>query len=209
MSTKDDLDAVRAQERRRIARDVHDALGGDLAAIKMALVVLARRLPHDQGVHEQLSYIDKLVDAAIDSMHQVVAASPDPSMDRLDRAVGSRVEEFMRQSGLACNSELDHVSLDMDEPVAQALHAILRESLTNVGKHAKARQVRVALRQTEERLILEVEDDGVGPASDHAGFGLRGMRERAEELGGEFSIQEVAPHGTLVLVEIPMGNMRV
>jgi len=197
------------QDRQDLARDVHDALGGDLAAIKMALAVLARRLPQDQALWEQWAYVDKLVDGAIDSMHRVLEKSQHMPPGRLDQVAAQQVADFGRQSGLSCTQNLAEVALDMQSPVAQALYYILRECLSNVGKHAKATQVRVALRVAQERLVLEVEDDGIGLREQpRQGFGLQGMRKRATELGGEFSLRTIVPHGTLIVIEIPLRNIR-
>ncbi|HEX7642700.1 MAG TPA: ATP-binding protein [Burkholderiaceae bacterium] len=205
---EDKLEAARAQERQRLARDVHDALGGDLAAIKMALAVLGRRLPQDGDLHAQWAYIDKLVDSAIDSMHGVVDKTYGAPVGLLDQVLAQQIAGFSRQSGLQCTHNLAQTSLDMRSPAAQALYYILRECLVNAGRHAQARRLRVALREEMGKLVLEVEDDGVGPGQRGAreGTGLAGMRRRAEELGGEFSIRAVAPHGTLAVVELPMGK---
>jgi signal transduction histidine kinase len=205
------LEAALAQERRRLARDVHDALGGDLVAVKMALAVLGRRLPHDAALREQWTYVDKLVDGAIDSMHHVVETSQMTLASSLDQILAQHLDDFSRQSGLACHQEFWGTQVELNAPSTQALYYILRECLSNIGKHAKAEKVRVALRIEEDSLILEVEDDGVGlgdTSSTRNGFGLRSMQERAKYVGGEFSIRGIAPHGTLVMIEIPLGNAR-
>jgi signal transduction histidine kinase len=211
MSKDDALLALLARERQRLARDVHDALGGDLAAIKMALAVLGRRLPPEPGLHDQLAYADKLVDGAIDAMHRVVDGARQAPSGKLEQVLAQELASFARQSGLACRTALAETRLDMRAPPAQALFYILRESLGNIGKHARATQVRVALRVTNDRLSLEIEDDGAGIgsiASARKGWGLESMQERAEEQGGEFSIRSIAPHGTLIVIEIPLGNTR-
>ena len=207
----DDLEALRAMERQRLARDVHDGLGGDLAAIKMALALLGRRLPQDKDLREQWAYVDQLADGAIDTMHGLVDQSYGMPVGRLDQVLAKQIAAFSRQSGLACSQDLAQIPLEMDCPLAQALYYLLRECLVNVSRHAKAQQLRIALREQNGCLILEVEDDGMGTGPREAGAGregsgLAGMRARAESLGGEFSIRAVAPHGTLVKIELPMGN---
>jgi two-component system sensor histidine kinase UhpB len=208
--TGDRLEAARLAERRRIARDVHDELGGDLAAIKMALAVLKRRMPPDEAAREQLAYIDKLVDGAIDSMHRVAEKWQGFADGALHEIFQRQIDEFSRQSGIACKSELAEAALDADR--AAALHHILRECLTNIGKHAQAGCVSVCLRLTDEGVTLDVEDDGAGFVGTYSGarvgLGIRGMQQRAEELGGVFSIHRAAPRGTLVTVELPLGNRR-
>lgn len=199
-----------ADERKRLARDVHDALGGDLAAIKMALAVLGRRLPQDQGLQDQLAYVDKLVDGAIDSMHRVTDQCQVAANGTFQLFVAEQLAAFSRQSGIVCRQTLADAPLDMRAPAAHALSHMLRECLTNIAKHAQATQALVGLRITGDRLVLEIEDDGVGLAASRSsakqGSGIRGMRERASEFGGDFSMREVAPHGTLVVIEIPLGN---
>ena len=208
--SKESLDAARADERKRLARDVHDELGGDLAAIKMALAVLGRRLPQDEGLQEQLAYVDKLVDGAIDSMHRVADKWLHAAGGTFRQFVEQQLAAFSRQSGIASHHVLTDAPLDMHSQEAQALSHILRECLTNIARHAQATQVRVGLRFADHKLVLEIEDDGVGVAANFAsgrtGTGIRGMQERATEMHGDFSMRDAAPHGTLVMIELPLGN---
>ncbi len=206
--TGDARDAIRAEERKRIARDVHDELGGDLAAIKMALAVLGRRLPQDEGLREQLAYVDKLVDGAIDAMHRVADEWQHATCETFRQYAGQHIAAFSRQSGIACHQALDDAPPDLRS--AQALSYMLRECLTNIARHAQATQVRVGLRVAEGKLVFEVEDDGIGlpgnRPSGRQGTGIRGMQERTRELGGDFSMRQLVPHGTLVMIELPLGN---
>jgi signal transduction histidine kinase len=210
----DKLEAARAEERKRLAREVHDRLGGDLSAVKMALAVLARRLPQESGLHEQLDYVDKLVDGAIDSMHHISEKWQGASEDAFAQVVQLQVDTFRKQSGLDCQCTAEDVPLDPGSSAAEALSRILRECLVNIGKHAGAQHVRVALRAAQGHIILSVQDDGVGigtglaPALAGArpGMGLRAMRERVTEQGGSFSMRAAAPRGTLMTVELPLAG---
>ena len=208
----DKLEAARVEERKRLVREVHDWLGGDLAAVKMALAVLARRLPQESGLHEQLDYVDKLVDGAIDSMHHIAEKWQGASEDAFAQVVQQQVDAFRKQSGLDCQCTAEDVPLDPGSSAAEALSRILRECLVNIGKHAGAQHVRVELRAAQGYIILSVQDDGVGidtaPALAGArpGMGLRAMRERAMEQGGSFSMRAAAPRGTLMTVELPLAG---
>jgi signal transduction histidine kinase len=203
------IEQVKEQERTRIAREIHDDLGGNLTAIKMALAMLAARLPHDAALQEKADYLDSLVDRTIEAVHRI---SLDLRPSTLDLGIVAALEwqarEFEKQAGIACifRAEDTEIEAELDPDHASALFRIFQESLTNIAKHAEATRVMVSLRRQRQHLTLTICDNGRGitPADrlKPQSFGLRGMSERARALGGTLNLSPAPGGGTMVVVKI-------
>ncbi|HEX8604357.1 MAG TPA: sensor histidine kinase, partial [Pseudoduganella sp.] len=202
------IEKVKEQERTRMAREIHDDLGGNLTAIKMALAMLAARLPAgDSALAEKAAYVDELADRTIDAVHRITLDLRPSILDfGLVAALEWQVKEFATQAGLACTfrSNARDVALDSDQ--ATALFRIVQEALTNIAKHAHAASVAVRLHATRQYVSVKITDDGRGiRATDRAkpgSFGLRGMAERARALGGTLNLSHAPGGGTVVAIRI-------
>jgi PAS domain S-box-containing protein len=203
------VEQVKEQERTRIAREVHDELGGNLTAIKMALALLRRRLPSgDARLIEKAAYLDLLVDRTFESAHRI---SCDLRPGVLDFGIITAIEwqaaEFEKHLGIRCIFSSSMSELDLHPDHAVALFRIFQEALTNIGKHAHASQVSVRLSQRGECVQLEITDNGCGIAATDRlkpnSFGIRGMVERASALGGELTVSAAAGGGSIVAIRIP------
>jgi two-component system sensor histidine kinase UhpB len=213
----DHIEQVKEQERARIAREIHDDLGGNLTAIKMALSMLAARLPQEQPfLLEKASYLDDLVDRTIEAVHRI---SLDLRPSTLDLGIVAALEwqarEFEKGSGVACifrSAERAPVlERELDPDHAAALFRIFQEALTNVAKHAGATRVTVTLRRQRQHLTLAICDNGRGIApadrlKPHS-FGLRGMSERARALGGTLTLSAAPGGGTMVTIKIRLAPL--
>jgi len=204
------IEQVKEQERTRIAREIHDDLGGNLTAIKMALAMLAGRLPDDPALLEKADYLDHLVDRTIEAVHRI---SLDLRPGTLDLGIVAALEwqarEFEKQFGIACVLRSSDKDIELGEDHASALFRIFQEALTNIAKHAGATRVLVALRRQRQHLTLSICDNGRGitPADrvkPHS-FGLRGMSERARALGGTLTLSQSPGGGTMVSVKIRLA----
>ena len=211
---------VKEQERARIAREIHDDLGGNLTAIKMALSMLAARLPGDQpALLEKANYLDDLVDRSIEAVHRI---SLDLRPTMLDLGIVAALEwqarEFEKQTGIACvfryprtaDDEEREPEIALDEDHATALFRIFQEALTNIAKHAGATRVRVTLHRRRAHLTLTICDNGRGISSadrlkPHS-FGLRGMSERAKALGGTMTLSAAPGGGTMVTIKTRLAT---
>ena len=206
------IENVKEQERTRIAREIHDDLGGNLTAIKMALAMLVKRLPPDQPqLADKAAYVDALVDRSIESVHRI-ALDLRPSM--LDLGIVPALEwqarEFEKQMGIACSFASDDADIDLPGNHATALFRIFQEALTNIAKHARASRVAVQLQRHGDRLRLSIADNGSGVApadrrKPHS-FGLRGMNERAAALGGTMTLSPADGGGTIVTIDIRLDS---
>jgi two-component system sensor histidine kinase UhpB len=202
---------VKEQERARIARELHDDLGGNLTAIKMALAMLTRRLPAAPDIlAEKAAYLDSLVDRTIDAVHRI---SRDLRPSTLDLGIVAALEwqasEFTERTGIACDAAIDP-DVDLDDDQATALFRMFQEALTNIAKHAGASQVAVRLRSVGTTLQLSICDNGRGIApADRLkpeSFGLRGMSERARALNGSLTLSVPPGGGTMVSILIPLAS---
>ncbi len=204
------VETVKENERTRIAREIHDDLGGNLTAIKMALSLMVRRLPKDEpALLEKAVYVDSLVDRTIEAVHRI-AVDLRPSI--LDIGIVAAIEwqaaEFEKQFGISCEFTSNKKDIDLHSDQATALFRIFQEALTNIGKHANADHVTVKLVRTNRNVRLEIMDNGRGiGATDRLkpkSFGIRGMIERASALGGNLTVGNAPSGGSVVALRIPL-----
>ena len=206
------LEKAKERERERIARELHDEIGGNLSAIKMSLTWLGARLPKgDAKSAEKMKGLEALVD---DTASTIVRIGQDLRPGILDLGLVAAIEwqvlDFSNRMGIACATDLATGALELDRDAEAALFSIFREMLTNVAKHAKATQVKVRLVRSGSELELAVKDNGKGMASvdrlKASSFGLRGMEERATHLGGTLTVSWVEPTGTRIAVRVPQPS---
>lgn len=203
------IERVKEEERTRIAREIHDDLGGNLTAIKMALALLKRRLPDDPSLAEKADYVDALVDRTIESIHRI---SVDLRPSILDFGIVAAIEwqaaEFEKQLGIPCHVASSDSDIDLPPEQASALFRIFQEALNNISKHARASSVQVRLIRNQRGIRMEISDNGTGIAlrdrQKPASFGIRGMIERANALGGSLSVSNVPKGGSMVAIRIPL-----
>ncbi|MES2019365.1 MAG: histidine kinase [Pseudomonadota bacterium] len=208
------IEQVKEQERTRIAREIHDDLGGNLTAIKMALMMLTQRLPDDQPqLLERAGYVDALVDRTIEAVHRI-SLDLRPSM--LDFGLVAALEwqsrEFEKQNGISCAFSSSEKEIDLSLDHATALFRIFQEALTNIAKHARATLVTVRLQVLKRQICLTIADNGVGiVAADRQkpqSFGLRGMSERAKALGGTLTLSPSHGGGATVTIKVKLSSAR-
>lgn len=204
------LQHAKEEERERIARDVHDVLGGDLVALKIEVSLLAGKMASDPAqARQRMGAIEALLDDAIATVSRVTRElRPGILKDfGLAAAIECQAEDFSQRSGLPCRILAADHDIELAEEAGVAVFRIFQEALTNVRKHAQANVVEVRLLQEGDEVLLEVRDDGRGLAAEDLAkprsFGLRGIRERVAGLGGRFSIEAVAPRGTLLTLRVP------
>ena len=188
------------EERRRIARQLHDKLGQSLAAIKLHLASLRAYLPE-----EEEGEIAQIIDQAITETRTLAYSIRPPLLDSLGLAPSLR-----RLAEMTETASLLQVSLHMREKprLPEAIESLLfsaaQEAIENVRKHAHAKHVNVTLRYETGKVVLSVEDDGIGfRPLDPQGLGLQGLRERVELVGGQVLISSTPGNGSQVRVEVP------
>ena len=203
--------AAREQEKSRIARELHDELGQALTALKIDIGWLRERIAGETGeVREKLAAMQGLLDATVAAARRISSDLRPLMLDDLGLAAATDwlVQSFSQRTGIACSLEAEEPDLDLQDPYATAVFRVLQESLTNIAKHAGATKVSVRVERRDDRIALEVRDNGRGfstaePAKPGS-YGLLGLRERASLLGGEVSIDSVPGRGTTMRLTLPL-----
>ena len=199
------------EERRKFARELHDSVGQHLAAIKMAVSLLARKLPGDAVVKDCL----KLADDAISETRTISHLLHPPLLDEagLNSAIRWFVEGFASRSGIHVNLHIQEGIPRLHQTTELVLFRALQEGLTNVHRHSGAKQADVSLTNSGEYVTFTVRDHGGGiPASalqklkdegTAGGVGLAGMTERVREVGGTLEIHS-SVRGTEIMARVPV-----
>ncbi|MFC0250685.1 sensor histidine kinase [Massilia consociata] len=203
---------IKEGERKRIAREIHDELAQNLLALKIEAEFLANRTRERHGhLHERASATVRQINVTIRSVRQIINDLRPNVLDLgLNAAVDWQVTDFARRTGIECELVEDEAEHYLDDHCATALFRILQESLNNVARHARASKVRIDLHQHADMLTMTIRDNGVGmqPGSRNrnGSFGLVGIEERVNILGGSFSISSGPDTGTTIVVTIPVGE---
>lgn len=213
------LQVIRAQEeeRKRVSRDLHDELGQTLAVLKIGLRLLARELPLDTDVlRVRLNEASGLTDATIAQMRQIARDLRPVNFDteRLFAALESLCQNFAQRTSLEVQYNIGGEEPPLTGEMRISLYRFVQEALTNVAKHANARQVRVSADGGPGEIRISVTDDGQGfdvasrltAMDDSLGIGLLGMRERLELLGGQLEIVSQPGQGTRLVARVPIAD---
>ena len=200
------------EERRSLARELHDEIGQALTAIKMEIGVAARRFGRDSQAQSSLDEARALAEHALQNVRDLSQLLHPSMLDDfgLPATLGAYLRSFFKRTGI--RSDLVHQGLEQRLPpeVEICVYRITQEAVTNVARHSGARTCTVSLVRHQERLELTIEDDGRGIHSSSAddaeaarGLGLIAMRERAQALSGQFAVANRPGGGTRVTVTLP------
>ncbi len=203
------LQTVREEEKSRLARDIHDEMGGILVGAKMDVAWAMQRCKTTQPeAAEKLNRALTILDEGVEMKRRIIEELRPTLLDNLgiSSALDWQVRQTCERAGLQC--ELNLAELELPPGVSIAVYRIVQEALTNIVKYASARTVDVELLGDDEGVSLIVHDDGTGlPAgveSNRLSHGIIGMRQRVRALNGTFTISSRAGSGTTVEVFIPL-----
>jgi two-component system, NarL family, sensor histidine kinase UhpB len=192
------------EERRRITRELHDETGQALMVLRFQLEMFAGEAADDnQRARIQESLV--LLDRTIDGLRRTIARLSPRVLEELGLVVAIRkqLQLLARHTTVRAHEELPEEIEGLDQDIQVAVYRSVQEALHNVAKHARAQHANVKLTISGGKLALEVDDDGVGfsprTAADR-GFGLKGMRERANALGGSMKIHSQPGKGTRIRI---------
>ena len=201
------LQTIREEERKHIARELHDDLGQLLATLRVDLALLQRQV-REPGARKLLDGMDDLVMAAITSLRRIASNLRPRALDEggLYFALESLRQEFVSHYGIACRLHANEEELILDDAYSTAIYRIVQEALTNITRHAQASRVDLSLRRVDDLLDISIQDDGRGIAAQDmdkaSSYGLIGMRERVWALQGDISI--LSDGGTRIMVRLPL-----
>ena len=201
------LQTIREEERKHIARELHDDLGQLLATLRVDLALLQRQL-REPGPRKLLNGMDELLMASIASLRRIASNLRPRALDEggLYFALESLRQEFVSHYGIACRLHANEEELILDDAYSTAIYRIVQEALTNIMRHAQATRVELSLRRVDDLLDISIQDDGRGIAAQDmdkaSSYGLIGMRERVWALQGDISI--LSDGGTRIMVRLPL-----
>jgi PAS domain S-box-containing protein len=195
-------------ERRRIARELHDRVGQNLSALNINLDIVSSSLK-DDALKRRLEDSLKLVDGTLQSIENVMADLRPALLDEygLAAALGWYGEEYAQRTGIRVGVEAGEAGRDLRPELAVALFRIAQEALNNAAKHSSAKRIRVCLEERGSELELRIIDDGKGfdPAQAPRGrWGMTTMRERAQAAGGQLAVDSAPGKGTCVRATVPL-----
>lgn len=201
-----------SRERNRLARELHDTLAHSLSGTAVTLQAINTLLKHDPdaAADELLAAQTQIRDGLAEARRAITALRASPLEELgLAEAVRQRAQAIEARANLPIRCTLDELPL-LPVDVAQAVYRIVEEALVNAEKHAQASQVTLVLAYADGWLSLRVQDDGVGFVVDevwgNGRFGLMGMRERAELIKAEFSVQSAPGQGTTMTLRAKVGQ---
>lgn len=203
------VEQAREEDRRLIARQLHDELGQQLSMMKMQLSALTRD-PHPAPVREIAREVSALVDRSVATVRQIVSGLRPLMLDDLglNAAVEWLAHQVARSQGIGVTVRLSDAEPAVSDEAANVLFRLAQEALANAVQHAQATALEVSLTCRDESVCLTVQDNGIGlpdDALDRPGtLGLKGMRERVAMLGGQFLLDNAAGAGARVRVRLPL-----
>ena len=212
------VQSAREEEGKRIAREIHDELGGALTGLKWDLDGIAKTLSgveHGGELHrirEKIPVMTGLIESTITIVRRISSDLRPAMLDDLGliAAIEWHVQQFQSRTGIPCDCETTLDAADLDRERATAVFRICQEILTNVLRHAHATYVHVQIRREAGSFVLDVKDNGRGITEDEQlggrSLGLLGMRERALLVGGDVAIRGSEGKGTNVVVRVPVAS---
>jgi two-component system, NarL family, sensor kinase len=200
-------------ERRRLAGEIHDGISQRIVSLSFHLSAAADAVISDPAsAAEQIAHAQELAAGALDETRNAIAGLRPPVLD--DLGLAASLESLARAIPLP-NVQVDTVTTALPEHVEIAVYRIAQEALQNIMKHASAEHIQLRLSVATGAVVLEISDDGVGfdpsampEQTGPAGYGLPGMQQRAELLGGQLTADSKPGRGTIVRLRVPLLQER-
>jgi len=197
-------------ERASIAREIHDDIGGSLAAIRLDLSWMARH-SHSEEMAQHAATATEMLQHAIGASQRIMMNLRPAILDQgLFPAIQWLAESFQRRSGVKTSLVTNHPAMAPDKPIQLTAYRTAQEALTNISKYAECTLVRIDLSDAEGVLTLEITDNGKGISpealANPGGFGIRGLKERAKVVGGWLDLSTRQGQGTTLILNIPLDG---
>jgi signal transduction histidine kinase len=206
------VETIREEERKRLARELHDDIGQTFTALKIDLVILEDECTCQDGVKSKMSDMHKLLGEGIQSVHSLCRRLRPGAIDDLGLtgAINGLVESWKSRNRVECVLSTDINEAAVPDDIKTAVFRMVQESLTNVSRYANATKVEISLVADERTFSVSVTDNGCGmedgAKNKPTSFGLLGMHERIEALGGDLCIKSALGEGTHIEATIPLSG---
>ncbi|MBC7452391.1 MAG: PAS domain-containing protein [Massilia sp.] len=202
-------ETVREDERKRIARDIHDDLGQNLMVLRIDVSMIAAAADSGAVTQQRIAATLHQIDTTIKSVRAIINDLRPSVLDLgLHAAIEWLAGEFEQRNGIVCDLHIDHAEFELGDKNTTVLFRIVQESLNNIVRHAQASHVVINMQRQGQELILSIADDGIGLPHDRIrkkdAFGLAGIEERIFALGGKFSATSNPGQGMAISVSIPL-----
>ena len=205
------LQAAREEERRSIAREIHDELGQALTTMKLELSLLREEVLQDAtAATQRIQSLKESVDETIHAVKRIITKLRPGLLDDLGltAAIEWQAKDFQKHTGIVCEVFAEPEEMNINSEISTAMFRIFQETLTNITRHSGAKRVMVNLVQANDVLKLQVHDNGRGitakEINNPKSFGLLGIRERAQYWHGTIEIDGKPEVGTTIIVRFPM-----
>ena len=203
------MNNIREEERKNIAREVHDDIGQKLTALNLDISWIKQKIPKEyEELKNQFTPALELLNQSIESVQRISTELRPGILDDLGlvNAIQWQSNKISRRSEMKFHLNMSTDEVDLDDITKTQLFRVYQEAITNIIRHSKAANVYVNLLFKKRKLIFEIEDDGVGiPISkidDNSSYGLIGMRERISAINGEINISQNGNKGTKIHIVV-------
>jgi len=204
------LETVREEERKRLSRELHDDIGQILTALKIDISILMDHCTCGHGIKQKMENMQQLLGNGIHRVHSLCRRLRPGALDDLglEEALAGLVDDWKQRNKTICNLHVDLDEEMLSDEIKTAVFRIVQEALTNVSRHARSSRVEIHLVSGGSILNFSIGDNGcgmdLGAEQKPMSFGLLGMRERIEALGGELHIESIPGAGTRIEGTIPL-----
>jgi PAS domain S-box-containing protein len=212
------LQDVREEEQKRIAREVHDELGQQITGLKMDVAWIRKKIAgHTESVsiQEKLKEMTTLLDSAVKTIRKIASELRPSILDDMGliAALEWQTLEFQKRFSIPVVFKSSARQIELDPTIATNLFRLYQESLTNIARHAEAKNVSAELDVHKKQVTLSITDDGkgfeVGESDDKKTLGLLGMKERVLMMNGELEIVSKPGKGTTIIIKVPIHYLEV
>ncbi|MEX1030116.1 MAG: sensor histidine kinase [Paenibacillaceae bacterium] len=211
-STRNKLIEAQEEERKRISHELHDSIGQALYSVLVGLKIM-KNLKIEHSFRDHLLEMEKMTDKALDEVKRLATELRPATLDNLGLipAIRSYLDKYERTFGIHTNFQIIGKHNRYPQNIETALYRITQEALTNTAKYAETSRVDVQITNLPDQLLLIVADEGTGfqtgTKSKTSGLGLYDMKERAESIGGTFSILSEIGKGTRIEVQVKLQSL--
>jgi two-component system, NarL family, sensor histidine kinase UhpB len=201
---------IREEERKSLARELHDAFGQSLLAVKLELGNIRNKIS-DTGIVEEMNHVIANVNETTDTIKRIIMGLRPVIIEEIgiDAAIKLYCTDFAKRHHIEVFHDIEPIT-DLSQDTSLGLFRILQEALTNVYLHSEADKADIWLNKNEGELEFIISDNGKGISEDqitsNKSFGIISMRERAKEIGGEFKIKRGSDFGTIIEIRIPLSK---